>query len=189
MKHLSAELGVDDVKWLEKLIILLVSLFLLSSGICLFALTMGWEGRILLNWLMSLGDTPFDGPVIGAALLLAGLYLLAIFVREQQEVQSIVQETELGQVEISLKAIANLVQRVAREIPGVRDLAPVITVDPQGLDIRVVAQVAPGLSIPALANEVQTLIRGYLHETVGYPVHRVRVEVRDIRPDNKANFD
>lgn len=183
------EVGVVDVKWLEKLVILLVSLFLLACGLSLFAFAMGWEGRALLNWLISLGDTPFDGAVIGAALLLAGLYLLAIFVREQREVQSIVQETELGQVEISLRAVANLVQRVAREIPGVRDLAPIVKVSPQGLDVRVVAQVAPGLSIPALANEVQTLIRGYLHETVGYPVHRVMVEVRDIRPDNKAKFD
>jgi len=177
------------VKWLEKLIILLVSLFLLASGISLCALAMGWQGQALVNWLLSLRETPFDGAVLGAALLLAALYLLAVLIREQQEVQSIVQETELGQVEISLRAVANLVQRVAREIPGVRDLAPIVKVDPQGLDVRVVAQVAPGLSIPVLANEVQTLIRGYLHETVGYPVHRVMVEVRDIRPDNKPRID
>jgi uncharacterized alkaline shock family protein YloU len=177
------------VKWLEKLIILLVALFLLASGVGLFAFAMGWQGRVLVDWLGSLKETPFDGVVLGTALLLASLYLLAILIREQQEIPSIVQETELGQVEISLKAIANLVQRVVREVPGIKDLAPIVKVDPQGLDIRVVAQVAPGLSIPALANEVQTLIRGYLHETVGYPVHRVMVEVRDIRPDSKIKVD
>ncbi len=177
------------MKWLEKLVILLVSLFLLGCGISLFALTAGWQGRGLIDWLVSLGQARFDGVVLGAALLLAALYLLAVLVREQQQVQSIVQETELGQVEISLKAVSNLVQRVAKDIPGVRDLAPIVKVDPQGLDIRVVAQVAPGLSIPVLANEIQTLSRGYLHETVGYPVHKVMVEVRDIRPDNKPRID
>jgi uncharacterized alkaline shock family protein YloU len=178
-----------DVKWLEKLITLLVSLFLLASGGTLFAFAMGWQGRPLLAWLASLRETPFDGAVIGAALLLAALYLLATLVRDRQDGGSIIQETELGQVEISLKAIMALTKRAARDIPGIRDLTPEVKVDPQGLDIRVVAQVDSGLSIPTLAGEVQARIRNYLYETVGYPVYRVKVDVRDIRHDAKPRIE
>ena len=177
------------MKWLERLVILLVSLLLLASGIGLFAFVLGWQGRPLFTWLLSLQDAQVEGAVLGAALLLGGLYLLALFSRNGREEQAIVQETELGQVEISLKAVANLVQRAAREIPGIRDLSPVIKVVPEGLDIRVVVQVVPERSIPTLAAQVQSQIRDYLSETIGCPVHRVMVEVRDVRPEPKAKID
>ena len=177
------------MNWLEKLVILLVSLLLLAGGVGLFAFMLGWQGRPLFAWLLSLQDAQIEGAVLGAALLLGGLYLLAMFFKNGREVQAIVQETELGQVEVSLKAVANLVQRAAREIPGIRDLTPVIKVEPEGLDIRVVVQVVPERSIPALAAQVQSQIRDYLTETIGCPVHRVMVEVRDVRPEPKAKID
>ena len=43
-------------------------------GVCLHA---GLAGKILFAWLVSLQDTQVEGAVLGAALLLAGLYLLA----------------------------------------------------------------------------------------------------------------
>ncbi|NLJ86750.1 MAG: alkaline shock response membrane anchor protein AmaP [Firmicutes bacterium] len=177
------------MKWLERLIVLLVSLFLLAMAIGLFAFAVGWEGGALFAWLVSLREAPLDGVAVGVVLLLAALYLLTTLAMEQHEERTIVQETELGQVEISLRAVSNLVQRAARDIHGVRDLTPEVKVEPEGLSIRVIAQVAPGLSIPALASDVQATIRSYLHETVGYPVHQVKVEVRDIRQDSRVKTE
>ena len=182
-------LGGMNVKWLDKLITVLVSVFLLASGGLFFSFAMGWHGRPLFDWLVALGETAFDGAVIGAVLLLAALYLLATIVRDQQDEGSIIQETELGQVEISLKAITALIKRAARDIAGVRDLTPEVRVDPQGLDIRVIAQVDAGLSIPALAGEIQARIRNYLFETVGYPVYRVKVDIKDVRHDPKTRIE
>ena len=88
-----------DVKWLERLIVLLVSLFLLAMAIGLFAFAVGWEGGALFAWLVSLREAPLDGVAVGVVLLLAALYLLTTLAGEHRE-RTIVQETELGQVEI-----------------------------------------------------------------------------------------
>lgn len=178
-----------NVKWLDNLVTIIVSVFLLASGGLFFGFAMGWHGAPLFNWLVALGEMTFEGAIIGAVLVLAALYLLATLVKEQQDEGSIIQETELGQVEISLKAITALIKRAARDIPGVRDLSPEVRVDPQGLDIRVVAQVDAGLSIPALAGEIQARIRNYLFETAGYPVYRVKVDIKDVRPEARARVD
>ncbi|HHV93342.1 MAG TPA: alkaline shock response membrane anchor protein AmaP [Firmicutes bacterium] len=177
------------MKWLERLVVLLVSVLLLACGIGVFAFTLGWQGRSLFAWLVSLQDTQVEGAVLGAALLLAGLYLLASLAKNGREEPSVVQETELGQIQISLKAVANLVQKAAKEIPGIRDLTPVVKVVPEGLEIRVVVQVVPEQSIPTLAAQVQSKIRDYLGEIVGCPVHRIMVEVRDVRPESKAKIE
>lgn len=175
--------------WLERLVLLVVSLVLLAGGIGLFAFVLGWQGTGFVTWLLSLKEAPFDGAVVGAALLLVALYLLALVARRQGRESVICQETKLGQVQISLKAVETLVRRAAREVGGIRELIPVVKAGPEGLIIRVSMQVAPDLSIPDLSDAVQTRIREYLQETVGAPVRNILVEVRNIHLESKGRVE
>ena len=177
------------MQWLDRLIKALVAVVLLAGGGGLFAFVLGWQGKQLFGWLTGLRYSALDGSVLAAVFVLAALYLLATLIKERQDEGSIIQETDLGQVEVSLKAIVTLVKRAARDLSGVRELSPVVRVDPKGLDIQVTAQVDAGLNIPALATEIQQKIQNYLLETVGYPVHRVKVDIKDVRPEPKARID
>jgi uncharacterized alkaline shock family protein YloU len=92
----------------------------------------------------------------------------------------VVHETELGQVRISRDAVEHLVQRVARQVRGVREVRPRVTIGPDGIVARARIWVSPDVNIPGLAGQVQDELRRAVREVVGVELAALDLAVENI---------
>lgn len=142
---------------------------------------------LLLEYLFAEAKT--ETIVLSLAMIAASFYLIAIAMRTRRLYRSIVRDTALGNVRISIKTIESLVLRAARQVKGVREVLAVVQADAGGVKIDVDMEVAPDLSIPDIAADVQRQVEEYIQNTVGIAVPEVRVHVRGLAGEGKARVE
>lgn len=120
---------------------------------------------------------------VSLLVLIASLRLLySAFAQPQVQV---VHETELGQVRISRDAVEHLIQRVARQVRGVRDVRPRVQIGPEGIIARARLTVSPDVNIPALAAQVQDELRRTVREVVGVELAELHLAVENITAESR----
>lgn len=117
-----------------------------------------------------------------AIFIVAGLRLLYASVkpRRKEERVALIEENSLGQVQVALGAIENLVARVVSSFSGIREVRPRVVTVPEGVVVQVRLVTTPGLKIPEVSQEIQERIKETVREVTGITVHNVRVLVDNI---------
>lgn len=152
---------------------------LLSLGIV--AIALNWVSLDLLWTSLQLNIYgKWEVALIGFMFFLISVRLLVTGVTTGRGRQTIVQETSLGQVHIALAAIENLVQKVTRQIKGVRSVKTYIVNTDQGICIHLKAIVSPESSIPNISDEIQNKVKNYINHVVGTQVADIRIFVENI---------
>lgn len=152
----------------------------LLSGIIVLA-SLGWREPI--NTLAASLLTPegrWTTGVLGALFLVSSVRLLFLVFRRRTPSQALVRETELGEVQIALTAVENLVNRIGRQVDGVRDMKARVAAGTQGVRVRLRAGVTTSTAVPELSDELQRLVRQQVRQVVGVEVEHVRVDIEDI---------
>jgi len=87
----------------------------------------------------------------------------------------------LGEVEISQRAICEFIQRVGKEVQGVEDLRAKVKSTEEGIDVGLTLSAHAQGEIPRLIDELQTVVKNYLKNTVGIEnVREIKVKVGKI---------
>ena len=92
----------------------------------------------------------------------------------------VVHATDLGEVRISREAVEHLIQRVARQVRGVRDVRPRVTIAPEGIAASLRIWVSPDVSIRGIAGQLQEELRRSVREVVGVELSDLDVAVENI---------
>lgn len=110
---------------------------------------------------------------------LAAVVLIRSILEHEPDERVVATSTDIGHINISMKAIENAVRRAAREVKGVRESSTRVDGDADGLIVSVDVSVASDESIPAVSQQVQIALRDHLSELVGVPVKEIHVNVKD----------
>ncbi len=87
----------------------------------------------------------------------------------------------LGEIEISQRAICEFIQRVGKEVQGVEDIKANIKSTEEGVDVFLALSAQAQGEIPRLIDELQTVVKNYLNNTVGIEnVREIKVKVAKI---------
>ena len=84
-----------------------------------------------------------------------------------------------------MHAIEGMVQRLVRNVAGVRDAKALIENFDDGLSVRVRATVGPETPISELSGTIQEAVQTQVQRVVGIAVSRVRVEIDHISPESR----
>ncbi|MCK9222866.1 MAG: alkaline shock response membrane anchor protein AmaP [Limnochordia bacterium] len=173
---------------LDRVLVLLGALVFAVFGFLLFFIAGGWDPSLALGDLVSTWATvsTVAPAVLGFAVLLLGIYLFFFALRGLPQERFVEQETSLGAVRISFRALERLVYKAVREQSGVRDLDISLKAAPEGLTISIGLEIHPDLNIPSVVEEVQRSITDYVLKTTGINVARIYVEVRRIARTEQA---
>ncbi len=172
----------------DRVVLTLYTLFLALFSLTMLLVSAGWSYPLdRLNWSLSTASGRWGTGVVSAVLLVASLRLLYFGFRKRRGVQTVVHETSMGEVRISLDAVEDLVRRVGRQVQGVREIKPVVTSEQSGLSVVVRTCVSPDVSIPQVSEELQTTVRNYVKNVVGATVSEVRVFVGGITTEPKRS--
>jgi len=106
---------------------------------------------------------------------------LPLLTREKRGGTVIPLKNPLGEVEISQKAICGFIQRVGKGVEGVEDIKANIKLAEEGVDVYLTLSAQAQGEIPRLIDELQTVVKNYLNNTVGIEnVREVKVKVAKI---------
>lgn len=161
----------------ERLINFLAGLIVGVSAIIFFSLFLGQVDFIKaqVDLIHGLGIWWLFG--IFLMLSLIAFFTIGLALRIRREEKTIINQTQFGEIRITITAIENLVLRATRRVKGVKDAHVGIRADLTGLDIFIEVWVNPDLSIPQISEEIRTKVDEYIFETVGIRVNSVKVLV------------
>lgn len=142
---------------------------------------LGWQ--VPLVWLeraLGSGGGRAGIALVSLVFLAVSLRFLYFGFRRRSAIQTLVHETPLGEVRVSLAAVESLVQRTSRQVKGVREVRPWVASKPEGLAIALRTVVSPDVNVPEVASELQRTIKHAVQTVVGVAATEVRVFVENI---------
>ncbi|HOB91252.1 MAG: alkaline shock response membrane anchor protein AmaP [Bacillota bacterium] len=161
-------------------VFLAVLLYLVVACLLVAALIDGGVRASLSAAIEDLSSTHlWPSLVIALICVLASIVLVRSMLEREPDERVVATSTDIGRINISMKAIENAVRRVAREVKGVRESSTRVDGDADGLIVTVDVSVASDESIPAVSQQVQVALRDHLSELVGVPVKEIHINVKD----------
>ena len=171
----------------ERLISLLAGIILFIITIFLGLLGTGQAGFILNK----LAELSYNERLwaLGVALITLVLTIFAfrMSLRIRRQEKTVMNQTQFGEIQITLSAIESLAIRAVRKIKGVKDAHIGIRAELTGLDIFIEITVNPDLSIPQISEEIRVKVDEYVYETTGIRVNSVKVLVTKVSGELKSS--
>jgi uncharacterized alkaline shock family protein YloU len=162
-----------------------ISLGLVSLALIAIAVA-GWGAPLDFLRTSAAGVTGRVGfAFVGIVLLVVSVRLTGVGIAGSPRRRAIVHSLSMGDVRVSVHAIEGMVQRLVRNVAGVRDAKALIENWEEGLSVRVRATVGPETPIADLAATIQDAIQTQVQRVVGIAVVRVRVEIDHISPETR----
>ena len=72
-----------------------------------------------------------------------------------------------GEVTVALSAIENYVKRVARDIPGIKDIRSSVKVNKKGINITSYVAISAGTNIPEATENIQMTVKSKVQDMLG----------------------
>lgn len=166
---------------LDRVLLTVYTVALMVFSAISLVVSLGYRSPFTVFQLALHGQARWLTGGVSLLVLVASLRLLySAFARPRAHV---VHETELGEVRVAREAVANLMQRVSKQVRGIRDVRPDVTIGPDGVEARLRLWVSPDVHIPALAAQVQDELRKAVREVVGVELATLTLRVENISAD------
>lgn len=179
------------MKILDRFFLLIFSLtiFTLSTGVAIVSLHL-FSDDFLQNNLIYL-YSQWETGVVALLIAIIALRLLLVSCKSahsNKNFNAIVVVTELGQVNVTVAAIKNLLTKSIQAINGVRDIQVLVYADKPSknmnessrLNLKLKIVVGPDQIIPELTNKITQLVKERMQQIVGIDVMDVEVCIEDI---------
>ena len=173
----------------ERLVSLLAGIILGVTGI-LFLLVASRQAGVIRNQLDHLTPSA-RWWALGVALVALTLtyFLFRMALRIRREEKTVINQTQFGEIRITVSAIESLALRATRRIKGVKDAHIGVRADLTGLDIFIEVTVNPDLSVPQISEEIRTKVDDYIYETIGIRVNSVKVLVTKVAGEIRTRVE
>ena len=171
----------------DRILVALAGLILLLMAVCLLDQTLlpmgvtAWLQHLATPVSTQLSHALYITVVIAATAVLAllGLYCLGMLFRHQKKSKRgfVMQQTECGELSISVRAIEGLVQKCVDRHEEIHVMSTSLDTTRDGLVIRLRIGLAGGVNIPLAVAALQKQIKQYVTSCSGVDVKEVKVQV------------
>lgn len=120
---------------------------------------------------------------------IAGARVIYPFFIKEGKNTTLISRSDLGEVDISLDALDNLVYTVAIQQEGVTEISSRLKASEDGLHIFLKGKILPNITIPELTETLQAIVKSYIEDTTGVKVAEVRVLVEGISEEKKTKVE
>jgi uncharacterized alkaline shock family protein YloU len=175
-----------------KVIVSFYSLAFLALGGIIFAMAIGWTPAIdYLNTSLSEQNGRIVFGIIGCAIILVAMVLFFSGLKGQAVASEhgVTQELKLGRVVTTTNAIESVVRRAVRQVRGVREVRPLISVTPMGLSLTLNIILSPDIKVPEVSPQIQENVKQQLFDIVGVDVLEIKIRVENIGYDPNSRVE
>ncbi|MDX9872094.1 MAG: alkaline shock response membrane anchor protein AmaP [Clostridia bacterium] len=176
---------------MDRIIIGILAFGYMVAAAILVVTALGWTTPLMvLQYYLLASINHWLLGITGAFLFILFLSLFISVFRSKPVRDTIVHETSLGSIKVTLPALENLVVKAARSVPGVREVKTQIkTQYDNTVSIQLKVQVQPDLNIPQMTEDLQIKVQEYMTKTTGINVHNVKVIVSKISWEAKSRVE
>lgn len=165
----------------DRIMLTILTLCVAALSAVVILLAAGWLVPLQLFWTSLLDPSGrwITGVLAGLTFIVSVRFIYYGFHRAGAD-QTLVHESDLGEVRIALGAVENLVRKVARQVKGVRDVRGWVVPGGGRLNVRLRTVISPDVSVPDVSGNIQNAVRDCLKNVVGVEAGEVRVFVENI---------
>ncbi|MCL6451684.1 MAG: alkaline shock response membrane anchor protein AmaP [Acetobacteraceae bacterium] len=165
----------------DRIILTLYTFSLTFISLAFILMALGWLAPLdVVRASLSDPDGRWVVGIVAATFFVVSLRLLYFGFRRRYPGQTLVHQTPLGEVRISLDAVENLVRKVVRQVTGVRDVRARVLHQGGEVGVSLRVTVSPDLSVPEVSDKIQNAVKNYVRNVVGVGVHEVEIFVENI---------
>ncbi|MFW6007503.1 MAG: alkaline shock response membrane anchor protein AmaP [Halanaerobiales bacterium] len=169
------------MKVFNRLILVIITLSFMFVSLLITIYSFGLVGSSSLPILLEGLYKRFEvGLLFLAAFILGAWVIYPFFTQKIKEKITVVNNTELGEVDVTLEALENLVRSVANQQEEIEDIDTKLEPTENGIRISLTGKVYPSTVIPELTENLQKVIKGYIEDTTGVQVEEVRILIDNI---------
>ncbi len=172
------------ISWLERallvvytFVVALVSLVLMAIavGVIPFARAVEYINNIQYDW-----DFRLALFIVSFVFLLTSLKLLFLKRKRTTFAGTLIKNTELGMIRVSINTLDTLVQKAVRGFGEVKDVRSLVVAEPDGVRVRLNMQLMPDVNIPEISQTIQKKVKEYVESTAGIIVKEVYVYIDNL---------
>lgn len=104
---------------------------------------------------------------VGVGIVLIGLLIAQLTSGKLQREKTIAFENPDGQVTVSLSAIEDLIKKISRQIPEIKELRPTVIASKKGVNVLNRVILYSGANIPEVTEKMQNVIKTRVQEMLG----------------------
>lgn len=168
------------MKFLDKLLITILSLFAIFLSFFFIIISIKIISPQYLITSLSVIYGRWETGVSGLVLLILCFSILFNVLKSKRLPETIVRDSELGKVCITLSAVESIVQKVLKDLEDVKESRIYIKKQEDGVSITLKITVNFDVIIPELTSELQTTIKNYVESTAGISVKNVSISVNNV---------
>ncbi|MTI70189.1 MAG: alkaline shock response membrane anchor protein AmaP [Firmicutes bacterium] len=123
--------------------------------------------------------------IIGVALLIVSIRFLISGITTNKR-NYIITNTELGELDISIKTIEGLSKKVIEEFKEINETKSSVKIQDKGITLKINGVVDYNIDIPSIGCEIQERIKKHIETYTGINVYEVKVIIDDIKRKTTA---
>ena len=105
--------------------------------------------------------------VIGCLFVLIGLIAPCRLERRLKKNRVIAFRNPDGDVQVSLSAIEEYIRKIAKGIPGIKDVSSRVDISRKGIDITTGVSISASANIPEITEKIQSEVKSRVHSMLG----------------------
>lgn len=176
------------MKILNRLVLVIITLFFMFVSLLLTIYSFGLVNSSSLPVLMEGFYQRYEaGLLFFLAFLLGAWVIYPFFTQKIKKKINVINNTELGEVDVTLDALENLVQGVAIQQEEIEEIKTKLEPTEEGIKIHLTGKVYQSTMIPELTKNLQKVIKSYIEDTTGVRVEEVKILIDNIYKKDKKN--
>ncbi|MDP8298661.1 MAG: alkaline shock response membrane anchor protein AmaP [Candidatus Tantalella remota] len=120
-----------------------------------------------INLIYSSVHTQIAAGVVGLMFIVVGVVGPYKGARKLNRSKIITFQNPDGEVTVALSAIENFVLRVAKDIPGIKDVKSRVEVNKKGINITSFVSIEAGTNIPEATEQIQMMVKARVQDMLG----------------------
>lgn len=178
------------MKYYQRALVSIYSLLFAILALVVMLLALGWQQPLhYFQALLAQEQTRWIIAAVAAVVFLIAVRLLFGSLGSPPATQATVQSTGLGEVNITVSALENMVRRSLHNMAGVFQVRPQIKCNSEGIAVFVKVQLAPEMNIPQTTSQIQSAIKEYLETYTGMKLLEARVLVEDAPQEARGRVE
>ena len=145
-------------------------IYLLIGGVLIaLSLDVFTNAQIMewLNYICTAPNIKLAMAGVGVLFILVGIISAQVSFGKMKREKTFAFENPDGQVVVSLSAIEDLIKRIVKQIPQVKELKSTVVANKRGITVNSRATLFSDSNIPETTEKIQSMIKGKLLEMLG----------------------
>lgn len=181
------------MKILDRLIIALFSLFLLGLSVFLIVIPFNLNGFFSIQniaYFVFSMDGNYYYTLFGILLFIASIRVIfSGFSRKDEKIKGgsyLIARNDFGEIMIYSTTIVSLVQTVVDKFSGINNIKIDVRLTEGQVVINLTGDVSPGVSIPEVTKELQSVVKEYIENATGAKVSEINVKTNNVSVPNRV---